>query len=101
MGVSRVWQALRLLDKPNRAIKVAFWSAFDPQPKSNANALISTTTLCLLYKPSNDVFQRVLQDTCAYWLVRDHQTDTVFEKLHEYAEMQLLGENKMKIYLHF
>ena len=33
-GVARAWQALRLLDKPTRAVPTSFLSVFDPQPKS-------------------------------------------------------------------
>ena len=33
-GVARDWQALRLLDKPTRAVPTSFLSVFDPQPKS-------------------------------------------------------------------
>ena len=33
-GVARAWQALRLLDKPTRAVPSSFLSVFDPQPKS-------------------------------------------------------------------
>ena len=33
-GVARDWQALRLLDKPTRAVPSSFLSVFDPQPKS-------------------------------------------------------------------
>ena len=35
-GVARDWQALRLLDKPTRAVPSSFLSVFDPQPKSAA-----------------------------------------------------------------
>ena len=33
-GVARAWQALRLLDKPTRAVPSSFLSVFDAQPKS-------------------------------------------------------------------